>query len=170
MSVACKVCVHPDVNAIEAELAGGKSLPLLARSYGIDESTLRRHKREHIRALALKAQMDPVSLVQDLLDLKNDLELRLGLGAYRQVGISGLEETRASMPEGKQYAVLAPTYLRTIESIAKLTGATIRPDPKDLIPLWNRMQQKLVEWAQKQPPAVRDELYLALEEIEKEAG
>jgi hypothetical protein len=170
MRSTCKVCSHPDLNVIEAELAGGKSLPLLARSWNLDESTLRRHKREHIRALALKAQMDPVSLVQDLIDLKNDLELRMGLGASRQVPRVGEDEARSMLPSVKEYAVLAPTYLRTIESIAKLTGAAMRPDPRDLIPLWGRMQAKLVEWAQAQTPAVRDELYKALEEIEAEAS
>lgn len=170
MSTTCKVCAHPDLNAIEAELGSGKSLLLLARSYGLDENTLRRHKREHIRALALKAKMDPVSLVQDLIDLKSDLELRMGLGMYRQVGAADADEARAEMPKAKEYGILAATYLRTIESIAKMTGATVRPDPKDLIPLWGRMQARLVEWAQNQTPAIRDELYKALEEVDKEAG
>jgi hypothetical protein len=172
MTPRCAICRHPDLAVIDAELAQNKSLPLLARSYGFDDTTLRRHKREHQRGIAVKAQYDPISLVQDALDLKSALELKMGLGLTGTDWENPDHRTQgASTNVGlKDFAILSGQYVRTLEFIAKLTGASVRPDPKDLLPMWRRMEAKLIEWAQNQSPAIRDELYLALEAAEKETG
>jgi hypothetical protein len=164
--VSCLVCNHPDRQVIEAEMARGKSLPLVARFYSIDANTLRRHKREHIHALALTTKIDPITIVQDLLSGKSELEYRLGMGLPKkdEKGNAYSEVTT------KEYALLYPAWLKTVETIIKLTGASVQRDPKDLLPLWNRMLTKMTEWAQKQPVEVRDDLYAMLEEIEREAG
>jgi hypothetical protein len=164
MNSRCPICRHPDLAVIDAELAQNKSLPLLARSYGFDESTLRRHRREHQRGVAVKAQYDPISLVQDALDLKAALELKMQLS-----GVMG-DNVAAPNVSLKDFTALSAQYVRTLEFIAKLTGASVQRDPKDLIPLWNRMLKVMTEGVQEWPAEYRDKLYLLLESAEKEAG
>lgn len=46
----CRVCYHPDRNAIETDLISGKSLRNIAKCSGVSVSSLHRHKREHLPA------------------------------------------------------------------------------------------------------------------------
>lgn len=72
MPVSCTICSHPDRSAIERDLVSGVSYRTVARRYGVSPSSLVRHKREHLVALAGAVQ-DPtaraatVSQAEDLL-------------------------------------------------------------------------------------------------------
>lgn len=48
MARVCRVCIDSNREAIDAELASGKSVPQIAREVGLPESNLYRHRKDHL--------------------------------------------------------------------------------------------------------------------------
>lgn len=164
MPARCEVCAHPDLRVLDAELHSGKSLPLLSRMYDLEESTLRRHKREHLNAVSVVQGTDPVSQLRDLDDFINNLQVRLRLGTPLRLDGQAVPEVGS-----KDFALLGPMYLRSLELRAKLTHADHKPDWRDVLPQWRRIEKVLMEYAQGLPDEAKNQLYVLLEEAERAA-
>lgn len=160
--MSCAACERPDLNALNAELQEGKrSMAALSEFYEVPEGVLIRHKYEHMTAVVLKTQTDPVSTVQALVNFKMELEGRMGLGPVPFLRAGNEKVSDAVL------AKFGGMYLQTLSKIADLTGAKIRPDWRDALPQWNQMLKVLMDFASELPPAQRDKLYLTLEEVDK---
>lgn len=55
MARPCSICTHNDRESIDKSLVSGESCRKVAESFGIGESSVHRHKREHLPALLAKA-------------------------------------------------------------------------------------------------------------------
>jgi transposase-like protein len=56
MSRKCKVCSHPLKDDIDFRLVSGHAYRELSRQFGIDKSSLHRHKKNHISAKLIESQ------------------------------------------------------------------------------------------------------------------
>ena len=77
MSRVCTICTHAEHEAIDRELvAGTDSIRRIATRYGLSETSVRRHKAEHLPQTLVKAQ-DAAEVVQadDLLQQVRDLQV-----------------------------------------------------------------------------------------------
>jgi len=48
MPRVCRVCIDPRREEMDGELAGGRSIPQIAREFGLPESNLYRHRKDHM--------------------------------------------------------------------------------------------------------------------------
>lgn len=106
MSRYCLVCAHEQREAIDlALLRHQASYRALARAYGLDDSALQRHQRNHLaltwaRAKELNAMLSAEHLLERLADL--DARALRGLDAAEQQGewrlvFAGIREARATV-------------------------------------------------------------------------
>jgi transposase-like protein len=64
----CTVCDHPERHCIDEALVTGAPYRSVARRFGLSESSVYRHKTEHLPAHLLKAkEVDEVAQADDLL-------------------------------------------------------------------------------------------------------
>ena len=69
MAMTCKVCNHPQRLDIDRELVSGKSLTMIANTYGVDWQAVRRHKEGHLsRQLVQVYEKKSEAWAMDLLD------------------------------------------------------------------------------------------------------
>src|SRR5918993_1898576 len=71
----CTVCDHPESHSIDEALVGGAPYRSVAKRFGLSESSVYRHKTEHLPAQLLKAkEVEEVAQADDLLDQVRDLQ------------------------------------------------------------------------------------------------
>lgn len=69
MPAPCKVCTHPDREAIDSALVSGEPNRRVAKAYGLTEASVRRHKLSHIPKFLLKAhEAKEIVRADDLLE------------------------------------------------------------------------------------------------------
>jgi len=51
----CKVCSHPNLKKIDELLLSGKSFRTISNQFGLTESSLKRHKKNHLSEKLIKA-------------------------------------------------------------------------------------------------------------------
>jgi transposase-like protein len=69
------VCDHPESHGIDEALVSGASYRSVARRFGLSESSVYRHKTEHLPAHLLKArEVEEVAQADDLLDQVRNLQ------------------------------------------------------------------------------------------------
>lgn len=105
MPRVCKVCAHPDVQAINAGLVGGQPLRELSALYRVSEDSLTRHKAAHLPAVLSKAQgAADVTHADDLLGQVRTLQTRtLGILAAAEgakdlrLALQAIREARGNL-------------------------------------------------------------------------
>jgi transposase-like protein len=71
----CTVCDHPKRHSIDEALVSGASYRSVAKRFGLSESAVFRHKKEHLPAQLLKArEVEEVAQADDLLDQVRHLQ------------------------------------------------------------------------------------------------
>lgn len=136
----CKICAHPDQNAVKAAFASDASDRELARQFGVSHMAIGRHRRHHIvrpmqavvaaldrgrasrqqraNQLAAIEQGDPVAIAT--------ASLGLAAQAAKLERIEGRLERMAAAAEANHsaqgVAVLSGHQLRSVETGAKLAG------------------------------------------------
>jgi hypothetical protein len=74
MSRVCQICNHPKRIDIDRDLVSGKSLTIIANSYGVDWQAVRRHKEGHLsRQLVQAYEKKSEAWAMDLLDHLRDI-------------------------------------------------------------------------------------------------
>jgi transposase-like protein len=69
------VCDHPESYGIDEALVGGAPYRSVAKRFGLSESSVYRHKTEHLPAQLLKAkEVEEVAQADDLLDQVKNLQ------------------------------------------------------------------------------------------------
>jgi transposase len=65
----CTVCDHPERNGIDQALVTGAPYRSVAKRFGLSESSVYRHKTEHLPAYLLKArEAEEMAQAEDLLE------------------------------------------------------------------------------------------------------
>ena len=138
----CRLCCHPDQNAVEAALASGASDRELAKRFGTSHMAVHRHRREHVvKPLQLAAAaLDKRRAVRERRqELVNRTEqgdptaiFQLGAIAADLARIANrLDAAAQEAADGGQHsshAALASQLLRSLEVRSKLGGHD-RPTP-----------------------------------------
>jgi transposase-like protein len=71
----CTVCDHPERHSIDEALVGGAPYRSVAKRFGLSESSVYRHKTEHLPAHLLKArEVEEAARADDLLDQVRTLQ------------------------------------------------------------------------------------------------
>ena len=71
----CTVCDHPERHGIDEALVTGAPYRSVAKQFGLSESSVYRHKTEHLPAHLLKAkEVEEVARADDLLDQVRNLQ------------------------------------------------------------------------------------------------
>jgi len=71
----CTVCDHPQIHSIDETLVTGAPYRSVARRFGLSESSVYRHKTEHLPAQLLKArEVEEVAQTDDLLEQVRHLQ------------------------------------------------------------------------------------------------
>jgi len=77
MPRSCTICEHPRREAIDRDLVGDSSNLSVSSVFGVSESSIRRHKANHLPAkLVLAQEAAEVAEADDLLDQVRDLQAR----------------------------------------------------------------------------------------------
>ena len=113
MPRTCSICEHPEREAIDRALVGETSNPSVSSLFGVSESTVRRHKANHLPAeLIMAEKAAEVAQADDLLE-----QVR-GLQARTLAILEAAEETRQH-----RTALSAIREARSnLELLAKLLG------------------------------------------------
>lgn len=76
MARICRVCVDSNREAIDAELASGKSVPQISRETGLPESNLYRHRKDHLSLAKSIIESAPAAAITTIQFLQaRDLDL-----------------------------------------------------------------------------------------------
>jgi transposase-like protein len=138
MARLCTICSHPERSAIEAAILGGESMRRVAPVYGISDTALRRHRKDHLPIMLVQAhQAAEIARADDLLDRVRVLEQKaeMLLASAEQAG-----DVRT--------ALLAIREARgCLELLAKLLGELDeRPQVNLLVnPEWLRVRDLLLD-------------------------
>jgi hypothetical protein len=77
MPRSCRVCTHPNREAIDEALVGGIAFPALVAEHRVSKDSLSRHKANHLPAKLVMAQAaEEVAQADDLLGQLKDLQAR----------------------------------------------------------------------------------------------
>lgn len=150
--MACLVCQHPQLSAIDAQLQNGGAVIRLAALFDFDEEALAEHKREHLQAVAIVKVPTAPTLIDDLQTVINDVELRM---------------TRKDITN-RDYAQLNDVRIRALREIRFITGAHVERDPEDWIPLWHAFRDAILV-ALRPYPQAREAVEAAIERVRLEA-
>jgi hypothetical protein len=139
----CSVCVHDEAHPINVALVQGESNRSIARSYGFSENAVRRHRRQHLPELLVKARdaveaADAGDLLKELEDIRSHLRSLVGLAAR----------------DGKYSAAIAGegVLLKRVELLAKLRQL-LDERPQVNILIAPQVQQVIVEALRPYPEA-----------------
>jgi hypothetical protein len=147
MPRVCTVCSHPQRDEIDRALASGQTIRRLAPLYGVSESAISRHKRNHLPvAIARAREVTEVANAKDMLDQVRGLEakarsilaqaeaagdLRVALSAIREARgcLELLARLTGELQEGQTVNVLVLPEWASIRS-ALLQALTPYPEAR----------------------------------------
>src|SRR3569623_2367752 len=138
MARLCTICTHPQRSAIAAAMLSGEALRRVAPQFGISDTALRRHRKDHLPIVLGQAhQAAEIARADDLLDRVRVLEQKaeMLLASAEQAG-----DVRT--------ALLAIREARgCLELLAKLLGELDeRPQVNLLVnPEWLRVRDLLLD-------------------------
>jgi transposase-like protein len=156
----CTVCQHEQVIAINQALLRGESIRNVAKQYGLGESSVFRHKRDHISSVLVRAQ-EAVQIAQadSLLDQVKSLQTK-ALALLEQAeaagdlrtALAGIREARACLEllaklqgelaqEGTINVTLSPEWL----SLRTVILQTLDPWPQARLAIAEAVAAKEVE-------------------------
>lgn len=163
MARQCAVCRHPDRAAIEAALVDGASYRDVARRWGMHHSTVHRHKRHMVEAIAAAVTERQAVEVQHAHGVLDRLQ-RLQWVAQKVLG-------EALRRKDRRTALAAVGRVRELLALeAELTGQLRRGVSVDVAvvlrsPEWARVRQAIVDALAPYPEA-RDAVVRALEALD----
>ena len=136
MPRVCKVCAHPDVEAINAALVAGRPIRELSALYRVSEDSLTRHKAAHIPATLAKAQAaTDVAHADDLLGQVRDLQSRTLTILAAAEGAKDLKLALQAIGQARG----------NLELLGKLAGELQAPVVNVLVmPEWVRLRSALM--------------------------
>jgi hypothetical protein len=76
MARVCRVCTDPRLEAIDAALASGQSVPKVGAEFGLPQSNIYRHRKDHMtlaRSISTSRPAGIVATVERLEELDRDL-------------------------------------------------------------------------------------------------
>jgi transposase-like protein len=82
----CCVCTDPRREQIDGQVATGRSIPKIAGEFGIPESNLYRHRKDHLNTAAAIARSGPagaISVIETLQERDKELCGVLGMAVTR---------------------------------------------------------------------------------------
>jgi hypothetical protein len=113
MPMVCKTCSHPERKAIDKALAQGTPNRRIAAQYGLSETGVRGHKRDHLsRSLAKAAEARPLAQAENILQRLESL-----IADAKRIA-------EAAVNEGKFAAAQSGirNVVSILELVARLTG------------------------------------------------
>jgi len=119
----CSVCGHAERDAIDAAIVQGVSLAKIGKQYGLTESSLRRHKRNHPRRDMQRLEPDTSDIMDDQSERLGWLQAELAKQFQRT-----LAEVRAAEKSGSSAAIQGAhrEHRQTLAAIAKWTETQTR--------------------------------------------
>ncbi len=159
MAQSCKICHHPERQAIEAAINGGETLVSIAKRFDVRPMNLSRHKTAHMAPLARiqarRGKEKPAASVDRLEQMYDDARVLLdeALATNRpQLSLAAMKELR-----------------QVVELLGKFTGElNDRPQVQvNLLasPDWHRVREVVFQVLQRYPGAT-EELSSRLLELE----
>lgn len=109
----CTVCQHAEAHPINIAIVQGESNRSVARSYGFSEQAVRRHRRQHLPELLVKAK--------EAVDVHQALDVVQQLKAINGASLSILKEARDAREAGLVLRAVDRVH-RQIELQARLLG------------------------------------------------
>lgn len=109
----CTVCQHAEAHPINIAIVQGESNRSVARSYGFSEQAVRRHRRQHLPELLVKAK--------EAVDVHQALDVVQQLKAINGASLSILKEARDARESGMALRAVDRVH-RQIELQARLLG------------------------------------------------
>ncbi len=106
MGRRCSVCVHPEVEAINAALVNGEPLRTIAKQYGLHQSSIQRHAAQHIpMTLTKAAEAEQVANADNLLEQLHELQQKTlailerhsAAGGDDRIALSAIKEARSNL-------------------------------------------------------------------------
>ena len=155
MPRTCTICEHPQREAIDRDLVGGSSNLSVSSVFGVSESSIRRHKANHLPAkLVLAQEASEVAEADDLLDQVRDLQART---------LAILEASEASREHRTALSAIREAR-SNLELLAKLLGELDeRPVVNVLVsPQWLELRTTIVAALDHHPQA-RESVLRAVE-------
>jgi hypothetical protein len=114
----CTVCVSPRRAQIDAVLAGGESLPAVARQYKVSPDALRRHRSAHLSPALIKVAIEKYGEITAASGYEATVT-RLESLIDRLEGLLTIAEDRKSLIGG---ANVAREIRQSLELISRLRG------------------------------------------------
>ena len=157
----CKVCSHPDVEAIDAAIIGSVSRRTIAERFGIHASSIQRHKDAHLGPALVKATKSNPDRSATLLD--------------RIEKLVGRVETLVDTAEAEGKSGLMLSGVREMRALLELLGKAtgeLKPDGTSITvniatsEEWLRIRGAVVQAVGPYPEA-RDAIGQALLELEE---
>lgn len=138
-TLACSVCSHPDVEAIDAALVGGTSRRTVAARFGMHASSVQRHKNAHLSpALVHAMRSEPsraiplLERIESLVDRVEGVVTAAEADGKAQLMLSAVKEMRALLELlGKATGELKPdgtsitVNIATSEEWLRIRGAVV---------------------------------------------
>jgi transposase-like protein len=101
----CTVCDHPERHSIDEALVSGAPYRSVAKRFGLSESSVYRHKTEHLPAHLLKArEVEEAARADDLLDQVRNLQAhaldileRAEKGGDLRTALSAISQARGNL-------------------------------------------------------------------------
>lgn len=120
----CATCGHPDHEKINEAIMGGMPMTHIARKWGINESSLRAHKKNHISAAykAVNAATEAATGERKSLDQLRELIPILKNGLDWATGKQDPNGNFTVLPNVSQMVAIIREIRATLELLAKITG------------------------------------------------
>ncbi len=138
MSRICTVCAHPERRVIDQALVDGASLRGIAGRYGLTDSSVARHKAEHLPQAMAKAQ--------DAAEVAHGDDLLAEVRSLQARALSILDAAEALGDLKTALAAIRETR-GTLELLAKLTGDLQQEGTVNIIvnPQWISIRAVLLD-------------------------
>lgn len=142
----CPVCSHGEREKIELFLSQGCP-PLVATDLWppLEAWAFLRHRDEHMHGVAIVMNRDPMRVVhhiQDLVDM-----------AVENVRLAKTEPLKKGEKRCLVVSQTLNSAIKAVETEARITQVEKYLDPNQLLPMWQKMQQKLLTALEPYPDA-----------------